>query len=65
MVTYDNNAKVEDGPELGEVLLEAERYPFHQHLDDEDDDERQVQVVDDLHLGFVSVEINVLKTLCA
>ena len=62
-MTHHNDEEVQDGPEAGEVLREAEAHPLDQHLGGEDDGIEDVQVVQDLLQHRLLIQVDVLKTL--
>ena len=61
--TDHNDAEVENGPETGEVFLEAESHPLKQHLNSEDDRVEYVHDVQDILQARLLIQIDVLKTL--
>ena len=61
--TDHDDAEVENGPEAGEVFLEAKSHPLEEHLDCEDDRIKDIQDVQDVLQARLLVQIDVLKTL--
>jgi hypothetical protein len=59
MSTHHDDDEVKPAPGVSEIRFEAERQPFDQHLEEEDDGEDTVHVIQDVLQDGPMLEMNV------
>lgn len=62
-ILYHDDDEIEPAPGVREVVLEAERQPLDEHLDEEDDGEDTVHVVQDVLKDGPFRQVDVLESL--
>ena len=60
---YHDDDEIEPTPGVGEVVLEAQRQPFDEHFDEEDDGEDAIHVVEDVLQDRTLRQVDVLQCL--
>lgn len=61
VVTYENDYKIQDCPETGEVFTVTQRQPLEEHLHDEQHAEAEIRPVEDVLKARIVIQIDVFE----